>query len=61
MTAIPKNVFIDKLDEIVDTYNNTYRAMKMRTIDVNSSTYNAFGVENNDEALKFKIGGFIRI
>ena len=61
MTAIPKNVFIGKLDEIVDTYNNTYRAMKMRTIDVNSSTYNAFGVENNDEGPKFKIGGFIRI
>ena len=61
MTAIPKNVFIDKLDEIIDTQNNTYRAMKMRAIDVNSSTYNAFGVENNDEVPKFEIGGFIKI
>ena len=24
MTSISKNVFIDKLDDIVDEYNNTY-------------------------------------
>ena len=24
MTAISKNVYIDKLDDIVDEYNNTY-------------------------------------
>ena len=30
MTSISKNVFIDKLDDIVDEYNNTYhRTMKM--------------------------------
>ena len=31
MTAISKNVYIDKLDDIVDEYNNTYH----RTIKLN--------------------------
>ena len=31
MTSISKNVYIDKLDDIVDEYNNTYhRTIKMR-------------------------------
>ena len=30
MTAIPKNVYINKLDDIVNEYNNTYhRTIKM--------------------------------
>ena len=30
MTSISKNVYIDKLDDIVDEYNNTYhRTIKM--------------------------------
>ena len=35
MTAISKNVYINKLDDIVDEYNNTYhRSIKMKSIDV---------------------------
>ena len=35
MTSISKNVYIDKLDDIVNEYNNTYhRTMKMKPIDV---------------------------
>ena len=34
MTAISKNVYIDKLDDIVDEYNNTYRTIEMKPIDV---------------------------
>ena len=31
MTSISKNVYIDKLDDIVDEYNNTYhRTIKMK-------------------------------
>ena len=31
MTAISKNVYIDKLDQIVNEYNNTYhRTIKMK-------------------------------
>ena len=40
MTSISKNVYIDKLDEIVNEYNNTYhRTTKMKTIDVKNNTY----------------------
>ena len=28
MSSISKNVYIDKLDDIVDEYNNTYRTTK---------------------------------
>ena len=31
MTSILKNVYIDKLDDIIDEYNNTYhRTIKMK-------------------------------
>ena len=34
MTSISKNVYIDKLDDIVDEYNNTYHTtIKMKPID----------------------------
>ena len=40
MTSISKNVYIDKLDDIVDEYNNTYhRAIKMKPVDVKDNTY----------------------
>ena len=33
MTSIPKNVYIDKLDDIVNEYNNTkHRTTKMKRI-----------------------------
>ena len=36
MTSISKNLYIDKLDDIVNEYNNTYhRTIKMKPIDVN--------------------------
>ena len=35
MTSISKKVYIDKLDDIVNEYNNTYhRAIKMKSTDV---------------------------
>ena len=35
MTSILKNVYMDKLDDIVSEYNNTYhRAIKMKPVDV---------------------------
>ena len=35
MTSISKNVYIDKLDDIVNEYNNTYhRTIKMKPVDV---------------------------
>ena len=40
MTSVSKNVCIDKLDDIVGEYNNTYhRTIKMKTIDVKDNIY----------------------
>ena len=38
--SISKNVYIDKLEDIVSKYNNTYHnTIKMKPVDVKSSTY----------------------
>ena len=40
MTSISKNVYIEKLDDIVKKYNNTYHtAVKMKPVDVKDNTY----------------------
>ena len=40
MNSVSKIVCIDKLDDIVNKYNNKYnRAIEIRTVDVKSSTY----------------------
>ena len=40
MTAISKNVYIDKLGDIVNEYNNTYhRTIKMKRVDVKDIIY----------------------
>ena len=62
MTSISKNVHIDKLDDIVHEYNNTYhRTIKMKPIDVKDNTYIDFGKEVNDNDPKFKVGDHVRI
>ena len=49
MTSTSKNVYIYKLDDIVNEYNNTYhRTIKMKPIDVKDNTYIDFGKEVND-------------
>ena len=56
MTAISKNVYINKLSDIVNKYNNTcHSIIKMKSTDVESSTYIHFGMENNDKHPKFKL------
>ena len=40
MTSISKNMYIDKLDDIVNEYSNTYhRTIKMKLVDVKDNTY----------------------
>ena len=40
MTAISKNVYIDKLNDIVKKYNNNYhRTTKMKPVDVKDNRY----------------------
>ena len=62
MTSISKNVYIDKLDDIVKKYNNTYHAsIKMKPVDVKDNTYIGFKKEVNDKNRKFKVGDKLRI
>ena len=60
--SISKNVYIDKLDDIVHKYNNKkHRTIKMKPIDVKDNTYIGFGKEVNDNDPKFKVGDHVRI
>ena len=55
-------MYIDKLDDIVNEFNNTYhRAIKMKPVDVNDNTYIDFEKEVNNKDPKFKIGDHVRI
>ena len=61
MASISKNVYNDKLHDIVNKYNNTYHStIKMKSVDVKSNTYIDFK-EINDKVPKFKIGDIVRI
>ena len=60
MTSISKNVYIDKLDDIVDEYNNTYHTtIKMKPIDVKDNANTSKEINNKDP--KFKVSDRVRI
>ena len=62
MMSISKNVYIYKLDDIVDEYNNTYHTtIKMKPIDVKDNTYINTDKKTNDKDPTFKAGGRVRI
>ena len=62
MTTISKNVYIDKSDDIVDEYNNTYhKTIKMKPVDIKDNAYIDFEKEVNDKDPKFKVGDYVRI
>ena len=57
MTSISKNVYTDKLDVIVNKYNNTnHTTIKMKPVDVKSNTYINSSKEINDKNRKFDVG-----
>ena len=62
MTAISKSVCIDKLDDTVNKYNNTYhRTIKMKPVDIKDNTYINFEKEVNNKDPIFKVGHYVRI
>ena len=62
MISITKNLFIDKLDDIVNRYNNTYHStIKMKPVDVKPNTYIESSKEINNKNPKFKIADAVRI
>ena len=59
---ISKIVYIDKLDGIVNEYNNTYhRTIKIKPIDVKDNTYINIDKEVNNKDPKFRVGDHVRI
>ena len=55
MTVVPKYIYIDKLNEIVDKYNKTYYGtVKLKPDDVKPGKYINYDVEHNDKDLKLK-------
>ena len=57
-----QNCVTDKLDDLVNKYNNTYHTtIKMEPVDVKPSTYIESSTEINYQDPKFKIGYFVTI
>ena len=55
-------MYINKLDDIVKKYNNTYHtSIKMKPVDVKDNTYIHFKKEVNDKNPRFKVGDEVRI
>ena len=64
MISISRNVYIDKLDAIVNEYNNIYhRTIKMKPVDVKDNTYidSMELSHSNDKDRKFKVGDLVGI
>ena len=62
LTSISKNIYIIKLDDIVNKYNNTYYSIiKIEPVDVKSNTYIDSNKESNNKDPKFKISDIVRI
>ena len=62
MFSISKNVYIDKLDDILNRYNNIYHtAIKMKPVDVMPSIYIDCNKGNNEEGPTFKFSNHVRI
>ena len=60
MTSISKILFTEKLDDIVNKYNNAYhRTIKMKPNDVKPSRHIDSKKEINDKDPKFEIGNII--
>ena len=55
-------MYIDKLDDIVKEYKNTYhKTIKMNPVDVKDDTYIDSSKEVNDKDPKFQVGDHVRI
>ena len=49
---------MNQMKQLINTYDNT---IKIKSVDVKSSTYIDFNVENNDKDRKFKNSDHVRI
>ena len=54
-------MYVDKLDDLVNEYNNTYhRTIKMKPADITSSTYIDFNVEKSHKNPDFEVNDDVR-
>ena len=66
LTSTSKNVYIDKLDDIVNEYNTYHRTIKMKPVDVKDNTYidsmelHSTELHSNKD-LEFRVGDHVRI
>ena len=61
MNSFSKNVYINKLDDIVNENNNTYhRTIKMQPVDIKDNSYIGSSKVVNDKDPKFKVGDHVR-
>ena len=61
MTSVSQNVYIDKLGDIVNKYNNTYHSkIKIKPVDVKSNAYIDTSKEINDKNPKFINGDLLK-
>ena len=56
MNLVSKYGYIDKLDDMMNKYNNTYHStIKMKPLEVSSGPYIGFDIENNVKIRHLKI------
>ena len=61
MKSISKNVYANKLNDIINKYNNTnHITIKLMSVVVKSSTYD-FNIENDDTEPKLEVWVNLRI
>ena len=62
MSAISKNMYIDKLNDMANKRNNTYYSTnKMKSVNVKTRTYIDFNNDNNTKDPKLEVGDHIII
>ena len=62
MISRSKNIYINKLEDIVNKYNNTYHSTKkMKSVDIKSTSSIRSDKNNNKEDPKSKVGDHVRI
>ena len=62
MTSVSKDLYMDKLDDVIGEYNNTYhRTIKIKPVDVKGNRYIDFKKEVKDKDPEFKVFDPVRI
>ena len=56
MNSVSRNVYVDRLYDVVNEYNNSYhRTIKMKPVDVKDNTHIDFKKEANIKILNLKL------